>query len=110
QRTAVLSIVLLLTRAAASQIVINEIGIAPTGGAGSQFVELFNRSGCPVDLSCYTLVFSSTSGGGNPTGWTIKIPGGKSIAPGSYFLLGGTAGTAGVSGGTGYPTGGVVNS
>ncbi len=99
-----------LTSAVASQVVINEVGIAPASGAGSQFTELFNRSGCAIDLSCYTLVFSSTSGGGNPTGWTIKIPSGKSVAAGGYFVIGGTAGSAGVTGGTGYPTGGVVNS
>jgi len=109
-RTAALFFFLSFARVAHSQLVINEVGIAPTGGNGSQFVELFNRSGCTVDLSCYTLIFSSTSGGGNPTGWTIKIPSGKSIAGGGYFLIGGTAGTAGVSGGTGYPTGGIMNS
>lgn len=110
QHTAALFFLLSLAEAASSQIVINEIGIAPTGGAGNQFIELFNRNGCTVDVSCYTLVFSSTSGSGNPTGWTIKIPSGKSIAPGGYFLLGGTAGTAGVSSGTGYPSGGILNS
>lgn len=110
QRTAALLLVLSLSKTAASQVVINEIGIAPAGGSGSQFTELFNRSGCAVDLSCYTLVFSSTSGGGNPTGWTVKIPSGKSIAAGGYFLLGGTAGAAGLSGGTGYPTGGATGS
>lgn len=111
QRTAALLFFLSLAGAAASQVVINEAGIAPAGGAGSQFTELFNRSGCAVDLSCYTLVFSSTSGGGNATGWTIKIPSGKSIAAGGYFVIGGTAGTAGVGGsGTGYPTGGAANS
>jgi len=85
-----------------AQVVINEVNIAGT----QEFIELYNKSSCPVDLSCYTLVFSSTSGGGNPTGWTVKFPNGKSIAPCSYFLIGGIAGTAGVVGGTGYPNGG----
>src|SRR4030095_4657892 len=55
-----------------SQIVINEIGIAPTSGNGSggEFIELFNKGGCTIDLSCYTLIFSSTSGSGSATGWT----------------------------------------
>ncbi|HVF81133.1 MAG TPA: lamin tail domain-containing protein, partial [Flavisolibacter sp.] len=110
QRLPILLFFSVLARAGFSQIVINEIGIAPPGVPGSEFIELYNRSGCTVDLSCYTLVFSSTSGSGNPTGWTIKIPTGKTIAAGGYFLIGGTAGAAGVSGGTGYPTGGSVNS
>ena len=87
-----------------AQVVINEVGIAPAGGSSSQFIELYNRNGCTIDLSCYSLVFSSTSSGGNSTGWTIKIPFGKSIAPGGFFLIGGTAGSAGVISGTGYPT------
>lgn len=105
-RLPTLFICLLLASSSSSQIVINEVGIAPTSGVG-EFIELYNRDGCSVDLSCYTLVFSSTSAtGGNPTGWTIKIPSGKTVAAGGYFLIGGTAGMAGVSGGTGYPTGG----
>lgn len=91
------------------QILINELGIAPPTGS-LEFIELYNKGSCPVDLSCYTIVFSGTSGGGNPTGWTVKIPSGKSISACGYFLIGGTAGATGVTGGTGYPTGGVVTS
>lgn len=94
---------------AEAQIVFNEIGIAPSGGNG-EFIELYNRGNCSIDISCYTLIFSSISGSGNPTGWTIKIPSGKFIGGCSYFLIGGIAGSAGVSGGTGYPNGGSVTS
>ncbi len=94
-----------LSMKASAQVVINEVGIAPVGNG--EFIELFNRNGCAVDLGCYTLVFSSTSGGGNPTGWTIKIPSGKTISAGGYFLIGGMAGAAGVFG-SGYPTGGAA--
>ena len=93
-----------------SQIVINEVGIAPSAapaGFSNEFIELFNKSSCVIDISCYTLVYSSTTGGGNPSGWTIKIPTGSSISACGYFLIGGIAGQAGVSAsGTGYPTGG----
>lgn len=92
-----------------AQVVINELGIAPSAGS-LEFIELYNKNSCSVDLSCYTLVFSGTSGGGNPTGWTIKIPSGKSIPACGYFFIGGVAGSAGMAGGTGYPTGGVVTS
>lgn len=96
------SLLLLPSLAGKAQVLINEVNIA----GPAEFIELFNKSSCTVDLACYTLVFSGTSGGGNPTGWTVKIPAGKSIAPCGYFLVGGLAGAAGVVGGTGYPSGG----
>jgi len=92
----------LLSPAGRTQIVINEVNIAGTG----EFIELYNKSSCTKDLTCYTITFSSTSGSGNPTGWTVKIPSGKSIPACGYFLIGGSSGTAGIAGGTGYPNGG----
>src|SRR5438046_826897 len=77
-----------------SQIVINEVGISPTGGTdgnGGEYIELFNKSGCTMNIGCYVIVFSGTSGTGNPTGWTIKIPSGLSIPSGGYFIIGGIA-------------------
>src|SRR5262245_57482762 len=67
-----------------AQVVINEVGIAPTGGTdgnGGEYIELFNKSGCTQNISCFTVVFSGTSGGSpaSPTGWTLKIPSGLSI-------------------------------
>ena len=99
QRLLILLLFSISAEAGFPQVVINEVGIAPTAGNGGQFAELYNRSGCIIDLSCYTLVFSSTSGSNNPTGWTVKIPSGKTIAAGGYFLIGGTAGPAGVAAG-----------
>lgn len=77
-----------------AQVVINEVGIAPTGGTdgnGGEFIELFNKTGCDVDIGCYVVVFSGTSGGAsaNPTGWTVIIPQGTKLASCSYFLIGG---------------------
>ncbi|HEY0040584.1 MAG TPA: lamin tail domain-containing protein, partial [Flavisolibacter sp.] len=97
---------LFLSVTSQAQVVINEVNIA----GANEFIELYNKSSCAVDLGCYTLVFSSTSGGGNATGWTVKLPAGKSIAPCGYFLIGGVAGAAGVVGGTGYPNGGSMSS
>lgn len=94
---------------AKAQIVINELGIAPSVGQ-LEFIELYNKSSCAADIGCYTIVFSGTSGSGNPTGWTVKIPSGKSIPACGYFLIGGIAGAAGVVSGTGYPTGGIATS
>jgi hypothetical protein len=99
---------LLVHACATGQVVINEIGVAPStdNGSGGEFIELFNRTACNVDLSCYTLVFSSTTASSLPSGWTIKIPSGYSIAPCGYFVIGGLSGAAGLISGTGYPTGG----
>ena len=104
-----LVLLLFIANPGRGQVVINEVGIAPSGGAGNQYIELFNRSACAVDISCYTIAFSSISGGGNPTGWTIKIPSGSSIPACGYFLIGGEAGSAGAVANNGYPTGGVSN-
>ena len=112
---AVLFLLLFLGNAVRAQILINEVAIAPVppGGSGSpanEFIELFNKSNCALNIGCYTLVYSTTSGGSNPAGWTIKIPSGSSIPACGYFVIGGIAGQAGVSGaGTGYPTGGTPN-
>lgn len=97
-----IAFILFFSSVAKSQIVINEVGIAPVGGDGFHFIELFNRAACTIDLSCYTVVYNSDTG----SGWTIKIPNGTTIASGGYYLIGGVAGTGGVGVGTGYPNGG----
>ncbi|WP_217652915.1 lamin tail domain-containing protein, partial [Flavisolibacter ginsengisoli] len=74
------------------QVVINELGIAPTGntnGSGGEFIELLNKSNAPADIGCYVLLFSGTSGAGNPTGWTVTIPSGTTIGAGEFYLIGG---------------------
>lgn len=84
-----------------SQVVINELGIAPNPGSNNvsgEFIELYNKGGCAVDISCYILLFSGTSGSGNPTGWTITIPSGRILLPCDYFLIGGSGVTAFSSG------------
>ncbi|HET6769297.1 MAG TPA: hypothetical protein VFH08_17935, partial [Chitinophagaceae bacterium] len=57
-----------------AQIVINELGISATlssfdAAGGGEFVELFNKSGCPVNIGCYVLVYSGTSLGA--AGWSV---------------------------------------
>ncbi|MBS1918657.1 MAG: lamin tail domain-containing protein [Bacteroidetes bacterium] len=95
--------ILFFSIASRGQIVINEVGIAPSGGAGYQFIELFNTAGCAIDISCYTVVYNSNTG----SGWTIKIPNGTTMVSGGFYLIGGEAGIGGVGvGSSGYPTGG----
>ncbi|MEJ7740597.1 MAG: T9SS type B sorting domain-containing protein [Chitinophagaceae bacterium] len=81
---------------ARGQIVINELGIAPpfnNFGQGSEFVELYNKGGCSVNIGCFVLVFSSTDNRGifgtYVTGWTITIPANTILLPDSYYLVGG---------------------
>lgn len=86
-----------------AQIVINEIGIAPSSGnsgGGSEFIELFNKGGCTqgVDLSCYVLMYSSTNFAGLATGYTITIPSNTILSPCSYYLIGGSGKNSSVSG------------
>jgi endonuclease G len=77
------------TKAASSSIVISEVVTGSTASASDEYVELFNRSGSPVDLNGWSLKYQ---GGASGTGtWTIyyqwttstKIP-----AYGHYLLAG----------------------
>ena len=94
-----------------SQIIINELGIAPTTGdaaGGGEFIELFNQGPLPVDIGCYVIFFSSTSGSNNPTGFSITIPPGTMLNPCAHYLIGGSglspATTAWTNTGTGGNT------
>jgi gliding motility-associated-like protein len=77
------------------QVVINELGIAPACGScnaagGGEYIELFNKGCNSVDISCYTIIWTGLSGGGNPTGWTITIPPNTHLASCAYYLIGGS--------------------
>jgi len=93
-----------------SQVIINEVGIAPNtfstscflssntdGGQGGEFLELYNVGTSSVNIGCFVVMFVGTSGGGNPTGWTIAIPSGTTLGPNSYYLIAGGGTNAGGS-------------
>src|SRR5436190_2825884 len=87
---ALLLLLLLNSNVSRAQIVINEIGIgAPSGDAagGGEFTELFNKSGCAVNIGCYVLAYSGTSVGA--AGWSVTIPAGTMLGPGQFYLIGG---------------------
>ena len=65
-------------------VVINELCYDDTGTDDKEFVELYNRSGSPVDISGWTLV------GSDPVGpnTTYAIPAGTILAPGGYWVVG----------------------
>ncbi|MBA2329278.1 MAG: lamin tail domain-containing protein, partial [Flavisolibacter sp.] len=91
-RVSILFIFLGFSGVSKSQIVINEIGIAPSNGdagGGGEYIELFNKSGCTVNISCYVLAFSGVTATGS-AGWTVTIPSGTMLTSGQYYLIGGS--------------------
>src|SRR6188508_1813351 len=89
----ILSILFIENRSHA-QIVINEIGISSSvssadAAGGGEFVELFNKSGCTINIGCYVLVYSGTSSFLGASGWSVTIPAGTLLGPGQYYLIGG---------------------
>jgi len=65
-------------------VVINELLYdVPGSDTGNEWVELFNVSGSPVDLSGWNI-----QRGGTTFTTVFTFPGGASIAPGSFLLVG----------------------
>lgn len=68
---------------------INEISPDGALGASDEFVELYNAGTCSAALSGWTLKYSSASGSTPATRWTGATT--DSIAPGAFFVIGGSA-------------------
>ncbi len=72
-------------------VVINEISHDDSGTIDDRdFVELWNRTLAPIDLSNWTLQGEEGTLGGNPNGAFI-IPVGTILGPGQYLVIGHTA-------------------
>lgn len=69
----------------APPVKINEVRFASGGNATNQFVELYNASKLPVDISRWTLVNTQTFFAPLPL---ATIPAGTTLAPNAYYLLG----------------------
>lgn len=69
----------------AQPVKINEVRFTTTGNATNQFIELYNASSGPVDISGWTLIHT-------PSQWaSVKlatIPAGTKLPGGAYYLLG----------------------
>ncbi|QDE83691.1 lamin tail domain-containing protein [Myxococcus xanthus] len=67
-------------------IVISEFAPAGPGGAGDEFIELYNPTSSAVDISGWKLQYKSATG---TTGYnsSFALPAGSVIAPRSYFLV-----------------------
>ncbi|QDF05504.1 lamin tail domain-containing protein [Myxococcus xanthus] len=67
-------------------VVISEFAPAGPGGAGDEFIELYNPTSSAVDISGWKLQYKSATG---TTGYnsSFALPAGSVIAPRSYFLV-----------------------
>lgn len=77
-------------------VVINEFSYDDAGTDDYEFVELYNRSAGPVDISGWKVVVNDSQSpgyGGTGTGAvpTHVIPAGTILAPGAFYLLGNVA-------------------
>ncbi|MBK8097229.1 MAG: lamin tail domain-containing protein [Planctomycetes bacterium] len=81
-----LSLLLIAATAANAQapIVINEFQYDDTGTDDREFIELFNTTGVPIDISGWTIACSDASGA-NPS---YVVQPGSIVFPGGYFVLG----------------------
>ncbi len=73
---------------------VNELATGTTGAAADEFVELYNPGRAAVDVAGWKVVYRSAAGTSDTT--LATIPAGTTIAPGGFYLLGGSgyAGTA----------------
>jgi hypothetical protein len=91
---------------------VNEFSTGTTGSATDEFVELFNAGASSTDIGGYKLVYRS--GAGTSDVALATIPAGTMLAPGAFYLFGGSgyagakpadqafsAGLAGTAGGVG---------
>jgi hypothetical protein len=91
---------------------VNEFSTGTTGSATDEFVELFNSGASSADIGGYKLVYRS--GAGTSDVALATIPAGTMLAPGAFYLFGGSgyagakpadqafsAGLAGTGGGIG---------
>jgi hypothetical protein len=68
-----------------SPIKINELRAGTPGNSTDSFIELYNAGSSEVDLSSWTLTAHPTQ---QAVSSAVKIPAGKRLAPGGFYLLG----------------------
>jgi lamin tail-like protein/collagen triple helix repeat protein len=68
---------------------VNELMTGTTGSAGNEFVEVANVGSAAADLGGFRLVYRSATGTSDVA--LATIPAGTTIAPGGYYLFGGSS-------------------
>jgi hypothetical protein len=69
-------------------VTVNELSTGTTGAASDEFVELFNAGSVGANLSGFKLVYRS--GAGTSDIGLAMIPDGTILAPGAFYLFGGS--------------------
>lgn len=69
-------------------IKVNEFSTGVTSAATNEFVELYNAGTTSVDASGYKVVYRSAAGTSDTT--LATLPDGTNLAPGAFYLLGGS--------------------
>lgn len=69
-------------------IKVNEFSTGVTSAATNEFVEIYNAGTAAVDVSGYKVVYRSAAGSSDTT--LATLPAGTSLAPGAFYLLGGS--------------------
>lgn len=71
-------------------VVINEFCYDDTGTDDKEFLELYNRTNAPIDISGWSIVGSDPSGANGPG---VVIPASTILAPGGYWVIAGSTST-----------------
>ena len=73
-------------------VVINEFSYDDASTDNLEFIELYNRTNAPVDISGWRILnpdsTGPTYGGGAGVDLSYVIPGGTIVAPGGFYVLG----------------------
>jgi hypothetical protein len=72
-----------------SPVRVNEVQTGTSGSAADEFVEITNGGTATVDVGGWKVVYRSAAGTSDTTLGTI--PSGTALAPGAFYLLGGSA-------------------
>jgi hypothetical protein len=86
--TARRAVITCVVTAQASAVNVNEFSTGISGAATNEFVELVNAGSSTSDLSGYKVVYRSASGTSDTT--LATLPAGALLAPGAFYLLGGS--------------------
>jgi hypothetical protein len=78
-----------------THVVISELQVAGTAGANDEFVELYNPTNAPIDISGWRVQYKSATGASYQT--EVTLPAGATIASHGYYLIG-SGGSGGYSG------------